>query len=331
MGSELAEIVRAWACRKVLVVGDVCLDEYQFGRPVRLSREAPVPVLEFTRRQVVPGAAANPALNVVRLGGRAAIVGVVGDDEPGKTLRGLLAEAGIDVGGLVVDPGRSTTLKTRILAEGILRFPQQVARLDRVDRQPIPAPVRDRLLRAVAELATWADAVLVSDYRLGVVEGPVAASVLAAARASGRPVTVDSQGGLDRFAGYTLVRCNQAEAEAALGRPLHDEEEFRAGLFELLGRLGAGIVVVTRGADGVSVAVPGAYRHFPAANVSEVFDVTGAGDTVIAVLTLALVAGADPWRAADLANRAAGLVVRRIGNYAPTAAELLDALRPTPI
>ncbi len=324
MGSALGTIIKAWAGRKVLVVGDVCLDEYQFGRPVRLSREAPVPVLEFTRRQVVPGAGANPALNIVRLGGRAAIVGVVGDDEAGATLKTLLAGAGIDVCGLVIDPGRTTTLKTRVLAEGILRFPQQVARLDRVDRQPLAPPVRERLLEAAAGLAAGADAILVSDYRLGVVDEAVARTVLAAARAAGRPVTVDSQGGLERFAGYTLVRCNQAEAEAALGRPLTDEGSFRAGLFELLGRLRAGVMVVTRGAEGLSVATPDGYRHFPAANVSEVFDVTGAGDTVIAVLTLALVAGADPWQAADLANRAAGLVVRRIGNYAPTAAELLD-------
>jgi len=326
MGSALRAVVRAWSGRKILVVGDVCLDEYQFGRPVRLSREAPVPVLEFTRRQVLPGAAANPALNVVRLGGQAAVVGVVGDDEAGQTLRNLLAGAGIDVCGLVVDPGRTTTLKMRVLAEGILRFPQQVARLDRVDRRPLSGPVRKRLLEAVADLAAWADAILVSDYRLGVVEERVPAAALAAARDVGRPVTVDSQGRLDRFAGYTLVRCNQAEAEAALGRPLGDEEAFRAGLGELLARLGAGAVVVTRGAEGLSVATPGGYRHFPAANVSEVFDVTGAGDTVIAVLTLALVAGADPWQAADLANRAAGLVVRRIGNYAPAVAELLDAV-----
>ncbi len=326
MGSSLAEVVRSWAGQRVLVVGDVCLDEYLFGRPVRLSREAPVPVLEFTRRQTVPGAAANPALNVVRLGGRAAVVGVVGDDEGGEILKALLSGAGIDVGGLVTDPGRTTTLKTRILAEGILRFPQQVARLDRVDRRPLPGGVRESLLRAVAELAAWADGILVSDYRLGVVDGPVPGALLATARSLGRPVTVDSQGGLDRFAGYTLVRCNQAEAEGALGRPLAGEEAFRAGLSELLGRLRAEIVVVTRGADGLSVAAAGGYRWFPAANLSEVFDVTGAGDTVIAVLTLALLAGADPWRAADLANRAAGLVVRRIGNYAPTAEELLDAL-----
>ncbi|MER3397853.1 MAG: ribokinase [Chloroflexota bacterium] len=326
IGSSLAEIVRSWAGKRVLVVGDVCLDEYLFGRPVRLSREAPVPVLEFTRRQAVPGAAANPALNVVRLGGRAAVVGVVGADETGEALKALLAEAGIDICGLVTEPGRTTTLKTRILAEGILRFPQQVARLDRLDRQPLPASVQKRVLTAVTELAAWADAILVSDYRLGVVDGPVPGAVLTTARGLGRPVTVDSQGGLDRFAGYTLVRCNQAEAEAALGRPLAGEEAFRAGLAELRTRLQAEVVVVTRGAEGLSVATPAGYHRFPAANLSEVFDVTGAGDTVIAVLTLALLAGAEPWQAADLANRAAGLVVRRIGNYAPTAEELLDAL-----
>ncbi len=313
-----------------MVVGDVFLDEYVIGRATRLSREAPIPVLEFERRFYLPGGAANPSSNVVALGGVAWQVGVVGDDEPGQQLLQKLREAGIDAAGVVSDPSRPTTTKTRIVAQGSLRFPQQLARIDHLDRRPVGEDVERALITHLETLVPQADAVLVSDYRTGVVSEAVVAAVLEVARRHNRLTTVDSQGNLHKFHAFDLVKCNHAEAQATTGRTLSTEEDFRRAGEALLKELGAQAIVITRGPEGMSLVGTGSlcqeYTHLPAANRSEVFDVTGAGDTVIAVLTLALAAGADLLAAAHLANYAAGLVVRKLGNATATPEELVWAI-----
>jgi rfaE bifunctional protein kinase chain/domain len=323
---ELLTLLPGLRDRRVLVVGDLCLDTYVVGRSARLSREAPVPVLEYEREWSLPGAAANPALNVCSLGGRALAVGVVGDDAAGETLRACLIEAGVDTRGVLVETGRQTTVKTRLLAEVSLRFPQQVARIDRLDRRPLAVGTHGRLAEAVRALAAEADAVLLSDYKGGV----AGEDVVAAARdlARGMLVTVDSQGDPEKFAGCTVVRSNLEEAEAALRRPLREEGALIAALGALVERLGSRAVLVTRSAEGmVLVEADGAATTVPAANRTEVYDVTGAGDTVIAAFTLAAAGGAAFPLAAQLASVAAGLVVRRLGNATPTAAEIREALQ----
>ncbi len=313
--------------RRIVVVGDVFLDEYVVGRATRLSREAPVPVLEFERRFCLPGGAANPASNIIALGGVAHQVGVVGDDEAGRQLVQKLQEVGIDVTGVVTDPSRPTTTKTRIVAQGSLRFPQQLARIDRLDRRPIGKDVEGAILAQLENLVPQADAVLVSDYRTGVVSEAVVAAVLDVTRRHDKLATVDSQGNLYKFRTFDLVKCNHTEAQTVTGQALSTEEDFRRIGEKFLKELEAQAVVITRGPEGMSLlGTTQEYLHLSAANRSEVFDVTGAGDTVIAVLTLALAAGVDLRAAAHLANYAAGLVVRKLGNATATPAELAWAI-----
>ena len=325
--AKLLQSLPKLAGRRILVVGDIFLDEYISGQATRLSREAPIPVLEFTGRRYLPGGAANPANNIVALGSWAEQVGVIGQDEAGQTLLAKLKEAGIGTEGVVTDPSRPTTTKTRIVAQGSLRFPQQLARIDRLDRRPLDEDVEREVIARLTALAPQADAILVSDYRTGLVTPAVVGACLELAKEHHKLITVDSQGGLHKFKGFHLIKCNHREAEAVLGRPLRSEEEFRGALEQFLEELSARAILITRGPEGMSLLGRGQpYAHIPAANVSEVFDVTGAGDTVIAVATLALAAGLDLLPAAHLANYAAGLVVRKLGNATATREELAWAI-----
>lgn len=325
--TNLAAIVPRFAGISVLVVGDVTLDEYLYGRATRLSREAPVPVLELQRREIILGGAANPARNVVALGGRAIQVGLVGNDPEGEQIRALCAAAHIHTAGLVVSPGRPTTRKTRILADEAPRLPQQVARLDRLERAPLAPAEEAQVLAALETQAPRAAAVLCSDYQLGLLTPRVVARVRELCRANGALFCVDAQGNSRYYTGADLFRCNDREAEAALGMPLRTEADFVNGVGRLRAELGARLVIVTRGPHGLSLEGEGVgYRHIPAMQVSEVYDTTGAGDTFVAVATLALAAGVDPLAAAHLANGAAALVVRRVGNAVVTPAELIAAV-----
>ena len=324
---EFIALLPKLADKKVMVIGDLCLDEYIIGKARRLSREAPVPVLEFQRRFTVPGEAANPALNVKSLGGIAFMVGVVGNDDAGLTLRRSLADLGIDTQGIVVDPSRPTTVKTRVLAEGSLLFPQQLVRVDREERRPLDDSTSEQLIAHLRSIALDADALLLSDYKGGVVEGQVIENTLQLAKANRKIATVDSQGNLFKFQGFTVVKCNREEAENVLGRELTDDESFGQGSRELQQKLASEAMLITRGSDGMSLTDSrGECLHIRAANRSEVFDVTGAGDTVIATLTLAMAAGATVTQAAYLSNLAAGLVVRKLGNATTTIEELREAI-----
>lgn len=322
-------LIARFAERQIVVVGDVCYDEYVIGAAQSLSREAPVPVLELRQRFGLPGAAANPACNVSALGGRAVLVAVIGADEAGAALRQALAERGIDSAGLVRDPDRPTTTKTRIVAADGTRARQQIVRVDRLDRRPPSAVVQAQLRERLVAAAAQADAVLLSDYKAGVLDEAVVEAARALA-ASGRLVAVDAQGDLAKFRGCTVVKVNQQECEHAVGRSLRDDTAFAAAARELRALTGAAGIVVTRGADGMTVLDGATVAHLPALSPSEVFDVTGAGDTVIAVLTLALASGAPLIEAARLANVAAGLVVRRFGNATVTPAELAAAMAQAP-
>jgi rfaE bifunctional protein kinase chain/domain len=315
----------------ILVLGDLFLDEYVVGRATRLSREAPVPVLEFDRRFYVPGGAANPAHNISALGSRAHQIGVVGDDDSGRKLVDHLRAADIATDGLVIDPTRPTTTKTRIVAEGTLVFPQQLARIDQVERRPLDQTVVSQLAAHLADAATRADALLVSDYKMGVVNDDTVAQALRTSREHGALTTVDSQGDLHKFVGFDIVKCNRREAEAVVGSRLSENADFEQAGLDMLADLKSSAVIITRGAEGLSlVSADRGSLHLPATNRSEVFDVTGAGDTVIAVVTLALAAGLKITEAVQLANYAAGLVVRRLGNAAPTVEELAWAIEHWP-
>ncbi len=320
------ELLQRFGAQTVLVVGDVCLDRYVFGKPTRLSREAPIAVLEWLREHSLPGAASNPALNLAALGSAAYIAGIVGDDPVGSELVALLSEQHVRTDALGVAVGRRTTEKTRLLAEGLLVLPQQLARIDRTEASPLTRRQERDLCDRIQRLAPYVDAFLISDYKGGVVTDTVVECVSGAARERGVIATVDSQGDLNRFSGFTCVRCNRAEAEAMLGRELRSEEEFARHLPELCGVVGCGAFVVTRDADGVSLySQEDGYKHIPARRVP-VADGVGAGDTFISVLTLALTCGEALPSAAYIANAAAAIVVQHVGNACPTREELLKML-----
>ena len=326
MQNPLSHYVSQLAGRRVIVVGDVVLDEYLYGRPERLSREAAIPVLEFERREVIPGGAANPAANITALGSSAHTVALIGEDTAGAELRAALQRRGVETGGLISDPARPTTTKTRVLAAVQLTVAQQVARLDRLDRSPPAAGFEDAALARLAELVPQADAVLCSDYQVGWLSERLVAGVGALCRQHGRLLTVDSQGRFAPYAQADLLKCNAAEASAWLGRPLRADADFAAGLRELRDRLGLRAVAVTRGGAGFSLLDGDEYHHVPALPIGEVFDATGAGDTFVAVATLGLCAGLGALAACRLANAAAALVVRRIGVATVAPDELVAAL-----
>ncbi len=311
----------------MLVLGDVILDEYLIGKATRMSREAPVPVLEFEARKLIPGGAANPAANIAALGSTALQVGVIGSDAEGTALRQVLQSIGIETNTLVVDAGRTTTVKTRVMAQMGLRFPQQVARLDRLSREPHSEDT-DRQVRAfVQEQMRQADAALLSDYHVSLLTPALVDSVRALARRD-MLLAADAQGDLDKYTGFGLVKCNADEARFYLRRALPDDAAFADAARELCQRLRlTRAMIITRGADGATVAeCDGTVTHCPSPAVTDVYDTVGAGDTAVAVLTLAALAGATPAEAALLSNYASGVVVRRVGNYTPTPGELSQAI-----
>jgi len=327
----LQTVVPQLADHHILVVGDLFLDEYLIGQALRLSREAPIPVLEFKEHRRLPGGGANPSVNIVALGAQVTQVGVIGDDDAGQALMNLLTDRNIGVDGIVVDPDRPTTTKTRIVARGSLRFPQQVARIDKVDRRPLSPEIEALVVTRIEELTARVDAILMSDYGSGLVTEGVVAAVRHAQNPE-RIICVDTQGRLGHFAGVDLAKCNHIEAQSYMERVfrrpvlLENERDFEEAMIRLRGELNVGTLLITRGPDGLSVHSDVGYAHFPAANRSEVYDVTGAGDTVVAVASLALAAGQTPSVAAVLANHAAGLVVRKLGVAAPSPSELAWAI-----
>lgn len=325
MSADLLPWVDRLRGRRVLVVGDVILDEYLIGRPTRMSREAPVPVLEYVERQYIPGGAANPAANIVALGGEAHQIGLIGRDAAAQHLRQALDARGIHTDGLLTCEDRPTTVKTRIMAQMGLRFPQQVARVDVVNRQPLSPAAENELLQGLEATLARVDAVLLSDYHGGLLTSTLVNALRE--RAKAHRLTADTQGMLDKYAGFDLVKCNADDAAAYLGRTLNDDAAFAQAVRDLREGLRLrGAMVITRGSAGATLADAEGVAHCPAPAVSDVYDTVGAGDTAIAVMTLALSAGADAETAVRLANAVSGIVVRHVGNYTPSPDEVRAAL-----
>ena len=326
--SRLAEIVAGFSGRRIAVLGDLVCDEFVHGDIARVSREAPVLILEHTRTEIVPGAAANAVANLRALGAAPVPVGIVGRDEAGRALVRALRRAGVRVGGIRVERGYRTPTKSRVLAGGVHTRRQQIVRIDRGARHgDLPGGALVRLKARLAAALSGADGLLVADYGYGA--APPA--LLAAIPRRLRPpvVTVDSRSRVAAFRGATACTPNQEEVERALGlaAPPGDRAAAQAGR-ALLRRTGNAAVLVTRGAKGmVLVQRKGPPLAIPAFGEGEVADVTGAGDTVIAVFTLACASGASFPEAARLANVAAGLVVMKAGTATVSPRELLRALR----
>lgn len=316
-------LLRSMRGRRVLVLGDVMLDEFVWGDVSRISPEAPVPVVRVTRQSFHVGGAGNVAAGVRALGGEAVLAGAVGRDDAGARVLAALDAAGVASRLVELPPGRPTTVKTRIVAHG-----QQVVRADREDASDLPRAVEEELLEAFREELPRCQAVVVSDYQKGVVTARVLRRALPLARRRGVSVLVDPKVRHFRlYRGASVVTPNQLEAEQATGMPIRSEGDLAAAGRRILARLACRAALVTRGEQGMTLFERGrAPLHVPTA-AREVFDVTGAGDTVIATMALALAAGASLPEAAVLANAAAGVVVGKVGTAQATPAEVLAAAR----
>jgi D-glycero-beta-D-manno-heptose-7-phosphate kinase len=327
--AQLVALIDALKDRTVAVIGDVVADEFVYGRVARVSREAPVLILEYDSTQVVPGAGGNAANNVAALGGRAALISIVGRDEWGRRLLGALHKR-VEARGVLRPAGQQTTVKTRILAGGIHSAKQQVVRIDRAVGRPIDRPARAAFERAALAAMLEADAVLLSDYGAGLVTPQFAARAQAALARAGHPIPVliDTRYQLLQYKGLTACTPNESEVEQALGVRINDDAETleRAGR-EILERTGMAAVVITRGSRGMALFQPDTRSvHIPIHGTDEIADVTGAGDTVMATMALALAAGATFEAGARLANYAGGLVVMKRGTATVSAEELRAAV-----
>jgi D-beta-D-heptose 7-phosphate kinase/D-beta-D-heptose 1-phosphate adenosyltransferase len=302
------EVLERAAGRRVLVVGDVMLDEYLHGSASRVSQEAPVLVVEYGGRSHGPGGAANAAANAASLGASATLAGVVGEDEAAGHLRAALAGLGVHAS-LLADGARPTTTKTRVMARG-----QQVVRIDRESRVPLGEALGHELARLACEALSASSVCLLSDYGKGAVTHAVASAVIGRAAALGVPSVVDPKGADPaKYRGASLVKPNLDEARALLGRALDTDESLHEGGRLLLERAEAHAVLITRGAAGMDLFTRGSPPLHVPALAREVADVTGAGDTVAAVIAVALAAGAGLGDAARLAARAAAAAVGRLG------------------
>ena len=315
----------ALAGRRILVAGDFLLDRYLIGQPTRLSREAPVVILEHRSDHANLGGAGNATRNVRALDGEPIPLGLVGEDREGERVVELLQAAGIDTRGILTDPDRPTVTKTRILAGAANAAKQQVLRIDK-GKEYGPARI-DRLTERARALLPEADALLLSDYGYSTLAPSVRSCLIRGARTRGIPSCADSRYQLGEFRGVTVATPNEEEVAAFTGRMLRADADVRTAGRELLGRLDARALVLTRGSLGMRVLEgTGSCRDIPAARQGEVADVTGAGDTVASSLVLALSAGADILSAAVLANAAASVVVGRRGAATATPAEVARAL-----
>jgi D-glycero-beta-D-manno-heptose-7-phosphate kinase len=328
-GPELLGVVDRFRGRRILVIADLVADEFVSGRVERVSREAPVLILQYEGADLRLGGGANAVHNIRALGGRPLPLGVLGSDEHGRRLRELLKQAGVPTAGVATEGGYLTPVKTRILAGGAHAARQQVVRLDRLARLPPRSAARSRVRSSLRSFRGRVDGVLVSDYGLGLVTAPMVRAAVAFARRRKIPVTVDTRHGLLAFRGMTAVTPNEPEVEEALGITIGSARaRLEAAGRKLLRRLGTRAVLITRGGDGMALFEPGQPPlHIPIHGSDEVADVTGAGDTVIATFTLALAAGAEPAQASHLANYAGGLVVMKQGTATISADELRDAIR----
>jgi rfaE bifunctional protein kinase chain/domain len=317
-----SQLLKRVAGSRLVVVGDVMLDHYVFGDAARLSPEAPVPVVKVARDVYRAGGAANTAVNVRALGAAAEVVAVVGDDDNGATLARLLADAGVAGDGLVVAAGRATTSKGRVVARR-----QQLVRLDRENDDDVDDALAGELLARFDEALARADGVILSDYGKGAVTARVAAAVIAAARERGKVVCVDpKENHFALYRGVTSITPNHHEATAAAGIRERDDPTLARTGAALLEMLASDSVLVTWGEKGMVLFRAGAAPDRIPTRAREVYDVAGAGDTVVAAFAAALAAGAGHLEAARLANFAASVVVAKVGTATATPAEILGAI-----
>ncbi len=318
----LIRAIRRFKGKRILVLGDMMLDRFVWGTVSRISPEAPVPVVEISRESNCMGGAANVAANIKALGGAPLAVGVIGADSAGQELRREFQDLGAVARGLIVDAVRPTSVKTRIIAHH-----QQVCRTDREDRSPLTSETQQRVVEFVRRSLDHVDAMVVSDYAKGLLSRPLLQNVLRAARRAKRIVCVDPKlPDLSSYRPATVITPNTHEAERAAGMKIANTKDLIRAGNRIMRDTGIRHLVVTRGEEGMALfEEAGRVTHIPTV-AREVFDVTGAGDTVISTLTLGLVAGLNILESAILSNIAAGIVVGKLGTAAVGPEELSERI-----
>ena len=326
-GAELAALLEHFPSRRILVVGDMVADQFLYGEISRVSREAPVLILRHEQTETAPGGAANAAANLAALGAQAIAIGVTGDDESGRALLERLRGFGVECRRIVTLPSRRTTTKVRILAGHPHSTKQQVIRIDYEGVHSIDHETHEKLLSHIREEIGGVDAVIISDYDYGVAETPLVAAAWHASKERGVPILIDSRFRLAEFKKFTSATPNEDEVEQLHGSTIKSDEELEAAGESLRKKLDYRSLLVTRGGRGMVLFEEGLEPlHIEAVGSREPVDVTGAGDTVIAVYSLAIASGASFADAARIANHAGGLVVMKRGTATISREELLSSL-----
>lgn len=313
---------------RVLVIGDLAIDEMIYGDAERISREAPVLILRHSATKLILGAASNAANNVASLnGGKVSVIGVCGDDFQATQLRETFEKANVNCGRLVVDPSRKTTTKTRVSGSITTSITQQIVRIDRQTDGYLNKEIEQEVLKQIERSIPENDAIILSDYHIGTLTPKIIQETIRLANQYNKIIVVDAQKNLEIYKNVTSMTPNLPDTQKAVGFLIENEEDLKKAGNRLLSETNAKAILITCGADGMFVARGHEnYTKIPVFNKSEVFDVTGAGDTVTAVYTLALAAGADPSYAAIIGNIAASIVVKQFGCATTNINEILEAV-----
>lgn len=325
---EIKKVINNLAQPKILVVGDFAIDEMVYGQATRISREAPVLILKHTQTKHLLGAASNAAGNISSISaGNAIGVGVYGDDYHGPILLNALQQDGVIISKMVQEEKRATTTKTRVSGNSIQSVTQQIVRVDRESREPLKKETEDKIIEHIKTQIPLCDGVILSDYGIGVVSDKIIQITIQEAKKHNKVVAVDAQENLGRFQGATVLTPNQPDASKAVGFEIRNEETLLQAGKKLLEMTNAQMILLTRGSEGMSLFERnGNISHIPAFNQKAVFDVTGAGDTVVASFTLGICAKGTPFESAIIGNLAASIVVKQFGCASTTIEELLATI-----
>ncbi len=325
---KLSTYVKNLGNAKILIIGDLALDEMVYGNTERISREAPVLILRHTHTNYILGAASNAAHNVSKINsGKVSVIGVIGSDYQAEDLKQAFKNAYINCDSLIVDKTRKTITKTRISGACSQSITQQIVRIDRQTDEPITKDIELKIIQKIEELTPLHDAIILSDYHIGTLTDSVIQATINCAKQYNKPVIVDAQKDLGKYVGVSSMTPNLPDTQKNVGFFINKKEDFiKAGKI-LIEQTGCSSVLITCGAEGmVVIDNNGSYSHIPVFNKSKVFDVTGAGDTVTATYTLALASGAPPVYAAIIGNIAAGIVVKQFGCATTNIEEILSAI-----
>lgn len=318
---DYQEIISRFRTKRILVIGDIILDHYIWGTVDRISPEAPVPVVHVSREDFMLGGAANVAHNIVALGGGASVIGIHGTDVPGEALLFRLQESGVDCSGLFTS-NRPTTVKTRVIAHS-----QQVVRFDREDSAYVDGKIRTAVVKQVHSVVSGYDAIIISDYKKGMISPELIRRILKNQKAKKKFIAVDPKiGHFGYYRGVSLITPNIKEASNGSGIEITDDRSLRAAGKTLMKKVGCKAVLITRGEHGMTLFEKNGITPIPTVE-RKVYDVTGAGDTVIAAFTLAFASGASMKEAAVIANHAAGIVVGEVGTAVATQGELFKSFK----